>query len=63
MSYKQFDYTLANDLARETARAQRRYERELKRQQDEIRRAVAPEAPVTFTELFGISPIRLEARK
>lgn len=63
MSYKQFDYTLANDLARETARAQRRFDLELKRQQEEIRRAVSLEEPITFTKLFKISPVRLEAQK
>ena len=63
MSYSQFDYTLANDLARESARAQRRFEREVKRQEEEIRRAIASEAPVTFCKLFKIIPIQLEARK
>lgn len=60
MSYSQFDYTLANDLARESARAQRRYERELKRQQDEIRKATFPEPPTSFTKLFGIVPVQLK---
>ena len=63
MSYKQFDYTLANDLARETARAQRRFDREVKRQEEEIRRAIAPEAPIPFIVLFKIAPVRLESRK
>jgi hypothetical protein len=63
MSYSQFDYTLANDLARETARAQRRFEREVKRQEEEIRRAIAPEAPIPFIVRFKIAPVRLESRK
>ena len=59
MGCSRFDYTLASDLARESARAQRRFERELKRQQDEIRRATFPEPPTSMTKLFGIAPVRL----
>jgi hypothetical protein len=59
MSYSQFDYTLANNLALEAARAQRRFEREVKRQEEEIRRAIAAEAPVPFCKLFKIAPVPL----
>ena len=59
MGYSQFDYTLANDLNRQSALAQRRFEREVKRQEEEIRRATASEAPVPFCKLFKIAPVCL----
>lgn len=55
MAYHHFDYTLTSEFAR----TQRRFLRELKRQEEEARRAAAPEAPVPFCKLFKIAPVPL----